>query len=399
MKFSERRSVCFVTNTYPDSDTSYRGVFIKRMAGLLERRGYSIAVVTPKIYRDSPCLEKKGGPPVYRFPFFSGNRLLIEREKIPYLRMIMYYVSGMLLTLFVVLRRRCDLIHVHWAVPTGMIGVFCQFLLRKPLVVTVHGSDFRLAAEGSRLIRSLFLFVCRRANHLTCVSEVLKKGLCEWGLPEGKISCFPMGVDGKFLEAGRCRREESERRSWTVLSNRNLLPLYNVSMLIQAIPLVLAEEPNTRFVIGGEGREREKLEREVKDLNVERSVSFIGRISHETMPDLLGQSDIYVSTSLSDGTSVSLLEAMATGTFPVVTDIPANREWIKDGENGFLVPVKETEALARRIVGVMRSEELRRRSCAENLRTVEEKALWSVTIRKTEGVYEDLLNREPHFVA
>jgi glycosyltransferase involved in cell wall biosynthesis len=57
------------------------------------------------------------------------------------------------------------------------------------------------------------------------------------------------------------------------------------------------------------------------------------------MADLLSQTDIYVSTSLYDGTSVSLLEAMGSGAFPIVTDIPSNREWISPGQNGFLVSV------------------------------------------------------------
>jgi len=228
---------------------------------------------------------------------------------------------------------------------------------------------------------------------LTCVSEVLKRGLCEWGIPEGKVSVFPMGVEETFLQVGRQARGGGDRQARTVLSNRNLLPLYNVSLLIRAIPAVLAEEPDTRFVVAGEGGEREKLEREVKDLNVGRAVRFIGRVSHEAMPALLGQSDIYVSTSTSDGTSVSLLEAMAAGSFPVVTDIPANREWIKDGENGFLVPVNEEGLLAKRIVSAIRDRELLARAGRDNLRIVEEKALWPVTIRKTEGIYKGLLNR------
>jgi glycosyltransferase involved in cell wall biosynthesis len=125
---------------------------------------------------------------------------------------------------------------------------------------------------------------------------------------------------------------------------------------------------------------------------VEGAVRFIGRVSHDSMSGLLGQSDIYVSTSLSDGTSVSLLEAMAAGAFPVVTDIPANLEWIRDGENGFLVPVNEEGLLAKRIVGAIRGRDLLERSRRENLRIVEEKALWSVTIRKTEGIYDEVLS-------
>jgi len=71
-------------------------------------------------------------------------------------------------------------------------------------------------------------------------------------------------------------------------------------------------------------------------------VQFLWRIPREKIPDLLNQADIYVSTSLYDATSVSLLEALASGAFPVVTDIPANREWISDGESGFLLPSLDT---------------------------------------------------------
>ena len=90
----------------------------------------------------------------------------------------------------------------------------------------------------------------------------------------------------------------------------------------------------------------EALEREVESLNINSSVKFLGRVPHEEMPNLLAQADIYVSTSLHDGTSVSLLEAMGSGAFPVVTDIPSNREWIINGENGFLVSEDEERILS-----------------------------------------------------
>src|SRR5208337_4734618 len=170
--------------------------------------------------------------------------------------------------------------------------------------------------------RRLFIYVCKNADHLNCVSEVQKKELERLGVPSEKISTIPMGVDAAFLETGKNRGVELENRPMTILSNRNLLPIYNVSLLIRAIPIVLKEEPETKFLIAGDGTERGALEREAKNLNINSSVNFLGRIPHREMPDLLSQSDIYVSTSLYDGTSVSLLEALACGAFPVVTDIP-----------------------------------------------------------------------------
>ena len=84
----QKKSILFLTNAYPDFEDSYRGIFIKKMAQLLQNDGYQISVVTPKIYRSSRYFEEQNGIKVYRFPFFAGSKLLIEYNKIPYLRMI-----------------------------------------------------------------------------------------------------------------------------------------------------------------------------------------------------------------------------------------------------------------------------------------------------------------------
>ncbi|MDI7261095.1 MAG: glycosyltransferase [Thermodesulfobacteriota bacterium] len=385
-------SVLLITNAYPDFDSSYRGIFIKKMATLLQREGYKISVVTPKIYRGSRYVEEQQGIKIYRFPFFSGNRLLIEREKIPYFRMILYYLSGFLFTIFAMLKHRCTMIHSHWAIPTGLIGVFIGILTRKPLIVTIHGSDLRMAIERSGILLKLFIYVCRKATHLNCVSEVQKREMEQLGISDKKNSIIPMGVDDAFLERGKERINELRERSFTILSNRNLQPIYNVSLLIRAIPLVIREEPKVKFLIAGDGPERKNLENEANRLNVEEYVQFLGRIPHEEMPHLLGEADIYVSTSLYDGTSVSLLEAMASGAFPVVTDIPSNREWIIDGENGFLFPTDDEKYLARRIIEFNKNQSLLEESVKRNLLIIEKKVLWPVIIEKIKRMYHETLD-------
>jgi glycosyltransferase involved in cell wall biosynthesis len=386
-----KNSIVFLTNSYPDFDSSYRAIFVKKMAHLLQNEGYKISIVTPKIFKNSRYSEDQNGIRVYRFPFLAGNKLLIEYRSIPYLRMIFYYATGLLLTVYVVLKNRCNLIHVHWAIPTGLIGVWAGKLLRKPVVVTIHGSDFRMATERSSFLTKIFLYVCHRAKQIMCVSELQGKEIEKLGIGQEKILTFPMGIDESFLKAGRNRGKRMEGQSLTVLSNRNLLLLYNVSLLIQAIPAVLKEEPHTRFIIAGDGQEKEALSKEATNLKVGSFVEFLGRIPHEEMADLLAQADIYVSTSLYDGTSVSLLEAMGSGAFPIVTDIPANREWITDGRNGFLVPVKGEKYLANRIIDAIRDQALREKSKMQNISIVEQKALWPANIEKIQKVYSQLL--------
>src|SRR4030042_5310426 len=189
-----------------------------------------------------------------------------------------------------------------------------------------------------------------------------------------------MGVDEAFLEMGRKRKVGLGSRPYKILSDRNLLPIYNVSLLIRAIPIVLKEEPRAKFLIAGDGSEKKKLEREVENLNLGSSVQFLGGIPHKEMPNLLAQSDIYVSTSLCDGTSVSLLEALASGAFPVVTDIPSNREWVSDGENGFLVTEENENLLSKKIVEAIRDQRLLGEACEKNRKIVEQRAYWRENI-------------------
>jgi glycosyltransferase involved in cell wall biosynthesis len=258
--------------------------------------------------------------------------------------------------------------------------------------VTVHGSDFRMGTMKTFILKKIFLYVCKKAKYIICVSEVLKREIEKLGIQGEKISVFPMGIEEPFFRLITNRGINRIGQSFTILSNRQLQPIYNISLLIRAIPIVLKEEPKARFIIAGIGSERENLEKQVKDLNISSWVQFLGWVNHEEMPKLLSQADIYISTSLDDGTSVSLLEAMASGAFPIVTDIPSNREWISDGENGFLVPIDEEKFLAEKIVEAIRNQDLIERSRDKNSCLIKEKALWPVTIAKTKEIYKMALD-------
>jgi glycosyltransferase involved in cell wall biosynthesis len=90
-------------------------------------------------------------------------------------------------------------------------------------------------------------------------------------------------------------------------------------------------------------------------------------------------------------TSVSLLEAMASGTFPIVTDIPSNREWISDGENGFLIPTENEAMLAKKLVEAIRNRRLLGEASIKNRKIIEQKAYWRENIKKIKELYQNSL--------
>ena len=166
-----------------------------------------------------------------------------------------------------------------------------------------------------------------------------------------------------------------------------------MEMLIRAIPLVLKQAPEARFVIAGDGNQSEYLKSLVNSSGVSKNVIFLGWISQDMLPDYLALSDIYVSTSLSDSTSISLHEAMACELAPVVTDLPANREWINDGENGFIVPVNNHQALAEKIIYLIQNKAVRERFGKENRKIIKARAEYEGQMSLAEKLYEQLSQR------
>jgi glycosyltransferase involved in cell wall biosynthesis len=129
---------------------------------------------------------------------FAGDRLLIEYRHSLF-RMIAYYITESCLP-SVALRYRCQLIHAHWAIPTGLIGVFAGALLGKPLIVTIHGSDLRMAVTQGGFLERIFTYVCQKADRLVCVSEGMRQKLESMKIDMRKTTVLPMGVDESFFD-------------------------------------------------------------------------------------------------------------------------------------------------------------------------------------------------------
>ena len=186
-----------------------------------------------------------------------------------------------------------------------------------------------------------------------------------------------------------CCTRRSNGPGFRIISTRNLHPVYNVGCLIDSLPLLL-EHMDVNAVICGEGPERDSLEGRVSELGLEDRVTFRGYLPPEALAGELRSADLYVSTSRSDSTSVSLLEAMACGLPPVVTDIPANREWIEEGENGLLVRPGDPALLAGACRRMLEDREMIAGARRFNLDLVRERGLWSRNMEAVELAFTRL---------
>jgi glycosyltransferase involved in cell wall biosynthesis len=131
---------------------------------------------------------------------------------------------------------------------------------------------------------------------------------------------------------------------------RPLRPLYRVDVLIEALATLSGRLDDWQCSIFGDGPERPALEARVHELGLGDRISFHGQRPPEEVEEALAAADLYVSFAESDGASIALLEALALGAVPVVSDIASNRAWVRDGENGVLTtidPLSAAEAIER----------------------------------------------------
>lgn len=311
----------------------------------------------------------------------------------PHIWKVSGYFSGLFWLMQIrnlVRRIRPDVLDAHFITITGYLGTVSGF---HPLILTAWGSDVLVTPRRSLFHRFLTKAALRRADIVVCDSETVKRGLLDLGTEGAKIRKIYNGVDTHQFNP-QARDEALRARlgvagSPTVICIRNLNPIYNVEMFIRAMPRILRRVPEAKFIICGDGMQRDHLRSLGESLGVAGSVNFAGWVPHNELPKFLASSDIYVSTSLSDSTSLSLQEAMACGLAPVVTDLLANREWVVDGENGYTVSPNDISALADKVVHLIRSRDLRNSFGETGRKIIQERAEYEREMGRMEKVYEE----------
>lgn len=285
-----------------------------------------------------------------------------------------------------------DVVNVHYLNEAALFAVLAGV---RPVILTAWGSDILVSPRRSRVRRAATTYVLKRVDLTTCDANHMKRSIEDLGSPPEKVRVMLFGSDTqKFHPRHRddaWRAKVADPGDLLVLSYRNLEPVYDVETLLRAAPAVLARRPEARFVVGGSGALREGLEGLARDLGVAHRVHFLGRISQADLPTVVASCDAYVSTALSDGgIAASTTEAMLSSIPVVVTDVGDNRDWIRDGEAGHVVPRSDPAALADRLVALLGDAAARAEMGEAGRRIIVERHNVDVEMEKMERVYRDL---------
>lgn len=232
-----------------------------------------------------------------------------------------------------------DIIHIHQANSIAYFSLRAAQPFDIPTIVTAWGSDILVAPKKNFLLKQMIKYNLRKATALTSDSKYMA-GEMRKLLPEKDLDILiaNFGID--------IRNREIKKEN-IIYSNRLHKKLYRIETLIHAFQKFISKQKEEwKLIIAANGEETENLKHLVNKLSLAHNVEFAGWLDQQGNIDNYCRARIFVSIPESDATSISLLEALAYKCIPVVSDIPANREWVQHGANGILVQDYESDFLS-----------------------------------------------------
>lgn len=279
-----------------------------------------------------------------------------------------------------------DIINAHFVSNYGLIAALIKSsTLNIPLVISCWGSD--ILNTKTLLHKTRIKFALSKADLITVDANILKEKIIGLGIKEDKIINVPMGIDTKIFN--------SDNKKFTppfhIVNLRLLEKIYNHKLFLSAIYIVLKKLSNVKIFMLQSGTYSNKIINFAKKLGISHNIEFLPYLPHTKVAEILKNSQIYVSTSIFDSTSVTLLEAMACGCFPIVSDIAGNREWISDNENGFLFSLGKPAYLANKIIQAINSPDLLISAMNKNKEIIAKRAIWQNNLQEIEKAFINLI--------
>ena len=285
-----------------------------------------------------------------------------------------------------------DVVHAHdpHAVAAAAVALSIGAPARRPVLVASRRVDFHI--RGNSFSRWKY----RQVDGFLAASDAIRAMLIEDGIPRERTFTVHEGIDVDrvvSMPPADIRTEFWVAPHALVVGNIGALaPHKGQRYLIDAVPIILREFADARFVIIGEGELRPTLEHQIREHHLDKHVSLTG--FRADVISLLKGFDLFVMSSVTEGLGTSLLDAMAAARPIVATTAGGIPEVVVDGETGLLVPPRDPHRMAEAVIGLLRNPAERERMGRAGLARVRERFSADRMVRETLAAY-DQLARQP----
>jgi len=364
------------------------GVITSHIAAELAKR-HEVEVLTSGC-KGLPKFEVVGGFKVYRVPVLGRG----EQSTATLASLVSFPLPSLFKGIRLCREKRYDVINTHFAVPTGPTGVVLSKLFRLPNVLSVHGGDIydpskALSPHKNPLLRKIVEYVFNHSTHILAESNDVKRRAISHYRVNKEITIIPWGLNESTFEKASRAEMGLSQDEFLIIAVGRLVKRKGLDYLLQAIAKI--QIPNIKVLLIGDGPEQNHLESLAVALGIRQQILFLGAVSDEKKFQYLSASDLFVLPSLHEGFGIVFLESMYCGLPIITTDCGGQTDFLKDGRNGFLVPVKDFEALASKTLTLLQNQDLRRQISATNREDVRSLSI-SATAERYEKVFKQVVN-------
>lgn len=364
------RRILVVASTFPASPTDATPRFVRDLVEAMHREDptRSYAVLAPHVGTETVTYQRHEDFEEFRFGYVwpRGLQRLTKRGIMPAIAAepwMLGVVPFLFLGEYLAMRRlvrtwKPDVIYAQWFTPQGVVAALVARATGVPWVLTTHASDVsvwhKLPFLGGGIVRAL-LPTAQRITAVSTGTLARARGFFdvdEWATIEPKVRIIPMGAPAIADARAGTTAASTTRPPPTLLFIGRLAEKKGIPVLLDALSRL---DASVRLVIAGTGPEEAALRAQVVRLGLIDRVEFAGFVTGAAKDALIAAADVVVVPSVvtpsgdAEGLPVVVLEAMAAGRLCVATDASGAGDVITDGENGFLVPARDSEALASRL--------------------------------------------------
>jgi glycosyltransferase involved in cell wall biosynthesis len=289
----------------------------------------------------------------------------------------------------IIQRIQPDLVHAGPIQSCAFLTALTGF---KPLISMSWGYDLLQQAHRNSFTGWITRYALRQTTVMVGDCKPVMNEAIRFGMAADRIVIFPWGVDLELFSPDYSPKASED--DFIILSTRNWEPLYGVEILARAFVEVAKERPEVKLILLGTGSQAGLLRSIFIQGGVSEQVDFRGPVSQVELPRIYRMADLYISASHVDGSSVSLMDALASGIPALVSDLPGNREWIQPGVQGWLFPDGDIDELANCIrMAINKRHRLKEMGIAAR-ELAEERANWEENFSKLMKAYELALSVE-----
>lgn len=323
----------------------------------------------------------------FRYAKIDGIKLYNLDESVNSNGNNIHYIKNIFKIRKIIKKINPDIINAHYLTSYGFIGSLVKGNI--PFVVSTWGSDILVTPKKNKVYEMLTKYVLNKSDLITSDSEYMSSEIIKLNSDKNKVLTIPMGVSLSDIDFENI----NEDRDLVFLSMRTLCENSNIKCILDAFKIVLSKYENAKLIITNSGNLEEEILNYIEKIGIKNSVEFKGFINRENLFKLLNDGLAFISIPNSDSTSVTLLESMISGSFPIVSNLPANREWIDDEVNGLILENIDSDKLSQLMIRTIEDKNLIKNARKLNRRIIEERAVWEDNMNFAIKSYKKILNK------